>query len=64
MTDAVLLAQKSVEEKDPEKMAMFTDANAKLIVTDLFGGKIRLYYFLCVVLCRRCLCVHTRERKQ
>ncbi|XP_025099209.1 cytochrome P450 2D3-like [Pomacea canaliculata] len=38
MTDAVLLAQKSVEEKDPEKMAMFTDANAKLIVTDLFGA--------------------------
>ncbi|XP_025099489.1 steroid 17-alpha-hydroxylase/17,20 lyase-like [Pomacea canaliculata] len=37
MTDAVLLAQKRVEEEEnPEKMAMFNDVHVRQIVSDLF----------------------------
>lgn len=40
MTDAVLLAQKRVEEEEnPEKMAMFNDVHVRQIVSDLFVGK-------------------------
>lgn len=40
MKDAVLLAQKRVEEEEnPEKMAMFNDVHVRQIVSDLFVGK-------------------------